>query len=119
MSTRRLLGWERQGDVLIVTPLESVSTLDSWNIRNELDAILESLRQHEVRHVIVDLSRAEYFGTCLLEAMHALWRLARTGGGKMALCNLTPTGREILVTVKLDKLWPICASQTEALEALQ
>jgi hypothetical protein len=50
--------------------------------------------------------------------MAALWKRVRGGGGKMAVCNVSETGREILQVTKFDTLWPIGPSRQEALKAV-
>jgi HptB-dependent secretion and biofilm anti anti-sigma factor len=115
----RLFQAEKQGDVLIVMPLESINTLESRRARVELTGLAAPLRDGQLRHVLVDLEKAPYFGTCMLELMHALWRHARASGGKMVLCNVSKTGREILSVAKLDALWPICPSLADGLDAVK
>jgi hypothetical protein len=37
----------------------------------------------------------------------------------MAFCNVSDHEKEILQITRLDKSWPICASRSEALEAVR
>jgi HptB-dependent secretion and biofilm anti anti-sigma factor len=118
MAGGKLFQVERQGDVLIVAPQESISTLESRRARVELTGLATPLREGQSRHVLVDLERAPYFGTCMLELMHMLWRHTRASGGQMVLCNVSETGREILGIAKLDTLWPICPSLVAGLDEI-
>ena len=49
----------------------------------------------------------------------SVWKTVRDGGGRMALCNVSAVGGEILRIAGFDTLWPICASREEALEAVK
>jgi anti-sigma B factor antagonist len=97
-------------------PLTNVSTLDQEDVRPELDRLLTQVKESQTRNVIIDLARVSYFGTAMLEAMHAIWKCVREAGGKMALCNVSDLPREVLHVAGFDTLWPIYASRQEALE---
>jgi anti-anti-sigma factor len=100
--------------------VELVDELDAPVLaRGFLDDLLAQLQQADVKNVVVDLGEVAYFGTTMLEAMHALWRCVRTADGKMALCRVSTMGCEVLRVSGFDALWPICASQEEALLAVR
>ena len=84
----------------------------------ELAGLLDRIEDTGVQHAVVDLEQSAYFGTSMLQAMAAIWKRVRARGGKMAVCNVSDTGREILRVTRFDTLWPICSSQQEALEAV-
>jgi anti-anti-sigma regulatory factor len=71
-----------------------------------------------VRDVVVDLANVPYFrsNSNLLQALVTIWKHLRANGKTMALCNVSPIGRDILNTAKFDTLWSICSSRNEALE---
>jgi anti-sigma B factor antagonist len=108
-----------EGNVLVVIASEDVGRLASLDVRAQTDHLLEPLREHALRHVVIDLEKAEYFGTYMLELMHALWRRVRRADGRVALCNVSDVGREVLHVSRLDTLWPIYASPAEAMQALE
>jgi len=82
----------------------------------ELTGLLEQFEQSDLRNAVIDLEKSSYFGTSMLQAMTAVWKRVRARGGKMALCNLSDTGHEILHVTRFDTLWPICSSRSEALQ---
>lgn len=118
MSMPKTLCAETEGQTLIVIPLVNVSSLAQDDIKPELDRLLERLKASPTRNVIIDFAKISYFGTPMLEAMHAIWRCVREVAGKMALCNVSDLQREVLHVAGFDALWPVCASRQEALQAV-
>jgi anti-anti-sigma factor len=118
MSIAKTFSTESEGKTLIVVPLVNVSSLVEEDVRPDLDRLLEQLEQTEPRNVVIDFGRISYFGTTMLEAMHAIWRRVREADGKMALCNLSDMQREVLHVAGFDTLWPVYTSRQEALQTL-
>ena len=116
MSESKIFETEIQDNTLIVAPRGDVSTLAGEDVHAELPSLLDHLQQSEVKYVVFDLKKAVYFGSILLGAMSALWGRIRHRGGKMAVCNVSDTGLEILQVARFDTLWPICATREEALK---
>lgn len=119
MSQSSIFETEILNGTIIVAPRGDVSTLAGEDVHAELPGLLDQLQQSEIRHVVFDLKRAGYFGSILLGAMSAMWGRIRARGGKMALCNVSDTGQEILHVSKFDTLWPVCSSREEALEKVR
>ncbi len=118
MSESSIFETEIQDATLIVAPRGDVSTLAGEDVHAELPGLLDQLQGSEIKHIIFDLQKASYFGSILLGAMSAMWGRIRARGGKMAVCNVSETGQEILRVSKFDTLWPICDSREEALKTV-
>jgi stage II sporulation protein AA (anti-sigma F factor antagonist) len=119
MSTPKTFRTESDGATLVVALLGNVSSLADEGIRPELEDLLAQLRRPGLKNVVIDFENVSYFGTIMLEALHAIWRCVRQGGGNMALCNVSAMGREILHVSGFHALWSVCASRKEALEAVR
>jgi anti-anti-sigma factor len=119
MSQMSIFDVRIENATLIVAPRGDVSTLSGEDVHAELPELLNQLQETEVKHVVFDLKKASYFGSILLGAMSALWGRVRTRGGKMAVCNVSETGKEILQVARFDTLWPICDSLEEAMEKVR
>jgi len=107
-----------EANTLIVISLGDAGSLVGDDVGLELADLLDKIEQSEIRCAVVDLEQSAYFGTSMLQAMAAIWKRVRARGGKMAVCNVSETGREILHVTRFDTLWPICPSQQEALQAV-
>ena len=119
MSMPKMFNIEIKNGTLVVMPQRTVGSFSDEHVKPELDSLLEQLQQPEVQNVVIDLSKVAYFGTIMLGAMHLIWRRVRESKGKMALCNVSNVGREVLRVSGFDTLWPLCSSREEAVECVQ
>ena len=119
MSISKAFDTDRTGRTLVLMPRGSVSSLAGEDVGSELNRLLEELCPPGPTNVVIDFAKAAYFGTVMLGAMHLIWRRVRDQQGKMALCNLSEMGREILRVSGVDVLWPICLTREEALEEIE
>jgi anti-anti-sigma factor len=115
MTESKYVRTEHLGDALVVTPLFTFASFAEPDLANEWTAVQEMVEAPAVKHVVVDLGSIPYFGSTVLEWMVQLWKRAREKGGKLATCQASPIGREVLTTARFDRLWGICNSRDEAL----
>jgi anti-anti-sigma factor len=118
MPVAKLFDLQSEGQVLVLALLEDVTSLNEERLHSEMGRVLAQFEASQLKHVVLDLQRAGYFGSLMLWAMNSLWQRARSRGGSMAICNVSPLGREVLEISHLNRLWPICASRAEALAAI-
>ena len=69
--------------------------------------------------VVLDLSNTQFFGSSFIEVLFRLWtRLQARGGGRFAICGLTPHCLDVLKITHLDTLWRLTATREEAVRAI-
>lgn len=110
---------EQEGNVLLLCPQHSISSLADADLVGEMNRLCAQLGQSDVTSVVIDFSHVAYFGSLMLEALRMLWNSVHHAGGKMALCNVSPVGREILEIARFDQLWPVCESREAAIAAVR
>jgi anti-anti-sigma factor len=108
----------KQGSVLRLHLKKSVSSLSDERILEEVDTVLASMQEHAPDAVVVDLSAATYFGSCLLEVLRHVHEQAGRQGAKMVLYGASPIAREVLEISHFDRLIPLMTTESEALESL-
>jgi anti-sigma B factor antagonist len=118
MSSEKYVRIEKQGDVLLVSPLFTFAAFTDPDIGNEWTAVQEQIAIPEVQHVVVDLGQIPYFGSTLLEWMVQMWKSVKSKGGRFATCNASPIGREVLSAAHFDKLWGVFETRDQALQWL-
>lgn len=118
MSELDVFQTERIGGALVVVPKYGISALAAEEFKPEVRQLLASFDDPAILHAVVDLEHVAYFGTSMLEVMHALWRRLRDRGGRLLVCNVSPVGREVLRVSRFDTLWEIHATRDEAVAAL-
>jgi anti-anti-sigma factor len=118
MSPPRFFDAKNEGNTLVVASVTDIGGLIGEEMAYELTGLLEQFENSDLRSVVIDLEHSPYFGTSMLQMMTALWKRVRARGGRMAVCSVSDTGREILHVTRFDTLWPICDDRKEALQAV-
>jgi anti-anti-sigma factor len=86
----------------------------------DLRAAYEAHAQNRGRpEVVVDLSGVGFAGSAALGNFVALHRLARQRGGRLVLCNVDPTVKEVLRASKLDVLFEFAGDRADALHRIK
>jgi len=116
MKTHRLFRTFSVGKVLVVELLGVVSSLADSSVLQELEEVRTDLRKGGHKALVVDLAQAAYFGSSMLEAIRILWNDLSACGGRIALCNASDVGREVLQIAKFDHVWPLVDSRDEAIK---
>jgi anti-anti-sigma factor len=119
MSKPKYFTVEHVGDIVIFSAIGSIGGLVEDEARTEWDALLKQVETASATHAVIDLGALEYFGSIMLELLVVLWKRVSVKGGKLALCNVSPVGLEILQTAKFDTLWPIVDNREQALKAVR
>lgn len=119
MTDTPLFSSEQDGDVLIVVFGRSVPTFSDSQLLSEFEVLITAPREPQVAHVVVDFGQMPYFGSGMLEAILLLWNKIHPSGGKLALCNVSSVGQEILQVSHFNTLWPVCDSRQQALDVVR
>ena len=115
MSTPKIFDSQTDGKTFLVVTRASAGSLVGEEMGQELIGMLDEFDESDLENAVIDLEQSPYFGTSMLQVMTALWKRVRARAGRMALCNVSATGREVLHVTRFDTLWPICSSREEAL----
>jgi anti-anti-sigma factor len=114
----RNLEIEQEGETIIV-PVVDLRELDYRDIDEGARKVLDLLHGTGIKNVVLDFHKTDYYGSTALGFFLKLWKTVRRQHGRMAFCNVSEHEKEILQLTKLDHLWPICSSRSEALEAVK
>jgi anti-anti-sigma factor len=114
MAAEQVFDVSSRGDVLIVAPRRNISSLADDGVQSNWREILSQTGSGH-RHVVFNFEQIDYFGSTMLEAMLVLWKRIVDSGGRMAVCNASPTIRDILRVSRFETLWPVCDTLDSAL----
>jgi anti-anti-sigma factor len=109
---------ERQEDTITVIPVLDLNEFEFQRIEAGAGPVLRLLEDTQVKNVVVDFHKVDYFSSTALAFFLKIWKRVRKKDGQMALCNVSEHEKEILKVTMLDSLWPICASKEEAMRAV-
>ena len=110
---------EHDGDTLIVTPTANMGELLQEPVNNAMKRLLSDLHVSTVRNLVFDFHRTDYFGSTALGFFVRIWKTICTRDGRMVFCNVSTHEKEILKVTRLDQLWDICPTRTDALQAVR
>jgi anti-anti-sigma factor len=114
----RIFDIEQYGDTIVLAPTVNLRESDYEGIEEGARDIFELLDSSPFRNIVLDFSRTDFYGSTALGFFLRLWKRARKQDGQLVFCNLSDYEREILQVARLDQLWLICSSKSEALQAV-
>jgi len=100
-TEKQLFEFELSGDVLILTANGPFMEFRDNDIRNGYNEAYRLLSQPGTKHLVVDFSLLDYFGSTFVGILVRLARKARGNQGQALLCHLSDNMREMLKTLML------------------
>lgn len=100
-QNRQLFEFEIASDTLLLTVNGPFMEFRDSDVRNAYNEAYRLLSQPGARHLLVDFSRLEYFGSTFVGILIRLARKVRQCGGETVLCSLSGTMQEMLRTLML------------------
>jgi anti-anti-sigma factor len=119
MKSRKVLNSEIATNTFVVTPLRHVSEFTEESVSEELKLIRQEFREKQAKNVVFDFQTVEKISSAMLEILLTMKREVDESHGKIACCNLRPSGREVLKLSCFDTFLAICESRQEALAAVE
>lgn len=117
-SEHQLFRAELHGDTLVVTPRGDAVGFTMQAVNSEQAKIAEILQRDGVRHLIVDLGGANYFGSIVLGALMQMGQIIRRRQGRAALAGASSDMEDVLRLMKLDQAWELFFDRRAALRAI-
>ncbi|MCA9035478.1 MAG: STAS domain-containing protein [Planctomycetaceae bacterium] len=124
-SPKNVFEFDQQGNVLVVTPNGPFMEFRDNDIRNAYNDAYRLLCAEDVKHLLIDFSRLDYFGSTFVGILIRLSKKVRGDGGEAYLCHLTDNMRQMMKTLmllentKTDFFWRQCESLEEGLASLK
>jgi anti-sigma B factor antagonist/stage II sporulation protein AA (anti-sigma F factor antagonist) len=118
MGNMRFFTLQVEGSTLIVAPTGPVSNLSGHEMQPEVSELMALFQKEQCRDVLIDMEKASFFGSVLLGALNSIFRQVRQRAGKMAICNLSGVGLEVVHVARFDTLWAVYPTREAALRSL-
>lgn len=121
---KQIFSFERCGEVLILTAMGSFMEFRDNDIRNGYNEAFRQLCEPGIRHLLVDFSAMQYFGSTFVGILIRLAKKARANKGDAALCHMSDNMKDMLKTLmllenpKIDFSWVAYPDRDSALKAL-
>ena len=105
--------------VAVVEPQGDTTGFRLGTIENDLKKITETFAQTGSRHLVVDLGKANYFGSIVMNAIKTLGDSVQASGGDIVLCNASEEMRKTMSALHLDSGWMHFDNRKTALKAMR
>ena len=80
---------------------------------------MQLLHRSHIRNIVVDCHEVDFLRSTALGFFVTLWKRVASQGGQMVFCNVSSKARKILSATKLDRVWQVKGSRSEALEEFE
>jgi anti-anti-sigma factor len=100
------------GTALITFPRTDMSEGAALAIGGQLSDLAE---QPDCRRFVLDLSLVRFLSSTMLGKLIGFQKKLKQRGGDLTLCSLSPDLATRLASMRLDRLFHICATEEEAL----
>ena len=110
---------ESKGETLIISPTGEAFEFRHSLVVSEMHTVLELLEEPAVRNLVIDLTRAEYYGSVIIGALNTMVNRILENGGKVATCNASEEMQNVLKIMNLTERWPNYPSRRKALKAMK
>lgn len=109
---------ERHGDALVVQPAGDAVGFALTALQQEIGTILALADEPGIRHLIIDLERANYFGSTVIGDLIRIGQRFKERGGRIALAAASSDMLGVLRIMKLDSLWELFDTVPAALSSM-
>lgn len=118
LRDHRVLEVDLFGDTLVVIPAGDAVGFGLNVVNNEVAKVLEVAKSSRIKHLVIDLGRANYFGSVMIGEFMRLGVAVRERGGRIALCGASADMQDVLRIMKLDSMWEIFPRQDDAIRGI-
>jgi len=108
---------QEQG-VTVVVPGPSYDGLRYRELEEFGEALLSEASQASPPRFVIDMSGTDFIGSSFIELLVRAWKRIKNRNGTMALCAVHPFCREILRLARLDSIWPIYETRSDAVSGV-
>ncbi len=109
---------DRFGPTVLVHLGSAYNSLNESSLEKVEKFLLNCADQPDAQNLVVDLSSTQYFGSRFIESLFRAHNRMKRKGGRFALAGLQPYPEEIIKISKLDSVWSIFKTPTEAIQTM-
>ena len=110
---------ERMGKTVVLNLRRGLREIEFDKPPQDAFEVLELVRLRTIENIVVDCHDIDFLRSTALGFFVSLSQRITGKGGKVAFCNVSAKTAKILRATKLDKIWSVCPSRVEAIEAVE
>ena len=108
----------RENDVTIIELDPSYDSLDDPALDGFREMLLSEAEHADPPRVVLDFAHTTFIGSSFIELMIRAWKRLQQRQGVLALCSVQPFCYEILQITRLNSVWTIYSTRSEAVAAM-
>jgi anti-sigma B factor antagonist len=102
-----------------VVQFTDAKVIDQRNINLIGAELTEMVEKRGVRKMLIDLHNVQYLSSAVLGKLISLHKALRMKKGTLKLCGIAPPIFEVFEITRLDKVFEIFPTETEAMDAFR
>lgn len=106
------------GDTAVVIPRGDAAGFHLTMVTIELATVTELVQAPAIKHLIIDLGSANYFGSVILGGLVQMGQTVRNRGGRIGICQASKDMQDVLRLMKLESMWEMYPDRSAALRAI-
>ena len=115
LNTKSFQLTEKKG-ILIITPLGDAVSFRDIDVQREGVEINEYLSKSEIKRLVIDLGRSNYFGSMVIGVINSFGQTMKEAGGQMFVAGASKEMQAIMKVMRLDTLWPSFPTAADAIK---
>ena len=116
-NTARLKVTEEDG--ITIVELQDRKILDEINIMQIGEQLSQLVASADVPKIVLDFANVEHMSSSALGVLITMHKRVREKSGKLALCAIQPTIREIFEITRLNEIFAICDDRGQAVSSME
>jgi anti-anti-sigma factor len=109
---------EHSGGTLIIAPEGDINSLSADLLDEAAEMMSDLIEAHESPMLVIDLSAVASCSSVFMSFLLRCHKAVKIRGGEMVLSGASKMMQELLSLTRLDTVWAVYRTRTEALEAL-
>ena len=106
---------EADGEVAVLKPVGDATAFRYQDLHMEANSIRSYISRGKIKHLVIDLSELNYFGSEFIGSLVSMAREVRNRRGIACMCAASDQMLDVLENMSLFKLWPYFQTRPEAL----
>lgn len=106
------------GGTVVISPAGDITTLSGDLLEEAAGMMAEIIESHESPMLVIDLSGVPSCGSLFMSFLLRCHKAVKLRSGEMVLCGASKMMRELLSLTRLDTVWAVYETRSEALDAV-
>ena len=109
---------ELVGETVVISPVGDVTMLSADLLHESAEMMTQLIESHESPMVVVDLKGVPTCSSLFMSFLLRCHKAVKSRGGEMVLCGASKTMLELLALTRLDTVWAVYETRSQALDAV-